>query len=91
MKTEEQRLLDELYDIEKRIIKSEEYILDTQNPVKAPKAPVNQPDADAHQKISFIKSGIRILSCGLGIVGLYELGFLGLLLAEIVGIKEELV
>ena len=91
MKTEEQRLLDELYDIEKRIIKSEEYILDTQNPVKAPKAPVNQPDAELHQKISFLKSTIRILSCLVGMFGLYEVAFIGLLLAEIVGIKEELV
>ena len=91
MKTEEQRLLDELYDIEKRKIKNEEYVLNTLNPVKAPTAPVNQPDAEKHQKISFIKSGIRILSCGLGIIGLYEIGFVGLLLAEIVGIKEELV
>ena len=91
MKTEEQRLLDELYDRENRITEVEEYLHDTQSTAKLPRQAVNYPDAEAHQKISFIKSGIRILSCGLGIVGLYELGFLGLLLAEIVGIKEELV
>ena len=91
MKTEEQRLLDELYDIEKRKISNEEYILDTQNPVKAPCQPVNYPDAEKHQKISFIKSSIRILSCIIGMFGLFELGFIGLLLAEIVGIGEELV
>jgi len=49
------------------------------------------PDPKQHQIISFIKSGIRILACLAGIWGFYEIGFLGLLVAEIVGIKEELV
>lgn len=52
---------------------------------------VNYPDAKKHQVISFIKSGIRIAACLAGIWGFYEIGFLGLLMAEIVGIKEELV
>lgn len=49
------------------------------------------PDPKSHQTISFIKSGIRILSCLIGLLGFYEYGFLGLLIAEIVGIYEELV
>jgi hypothetical protein len=53
--------------------------------------PTNYPDAKKHQVISFIKSGIRILACILGSRGYWELGFVGLLLAEIVGIYEELV
>ena len=49
------------------------------------------PNPKSHQIVSFIKSGIRILACFLGIIGFYELGFFGLLIAEIVGIYEELV
>ena len=91
MKTEEQRLLDELYDRENRITEVEEYLHDTQSTAKLPRQAVNHPDAELHQKISFLKSTIRILSCLVGMFGLYEVAFIGLLLAEIVGIKEELV
>lgn len=91
MKTEEQRLLDELYDRENRIVEAEEYLHDSQTSAQSPRQAVNQPDAEMHQKISFIKSSIRILSCIIGMFGLFELGFIGLILAEIVGIKEELV
>jgi hypothetical protein len=49
------------------------------------------PNPRLHQIISFIKSGIRILSCFVGLIGFYELGFFGLLGAEVVGIYEELV
>jgi hypothetical protein len=38
-----------------------------------------------------VKSSIRILACGVGMFGMYDVAFIGLLLAEIVGIKEELV
>lgn len=50
------------------------------------------PDAEKHQIISFIKSGIRIGGCILGLyfnslgIALWSLG-----LAEVVGIVEELV
>jgi hypothetical protein len=53
--------------------------------------PINYPDAKKHQVVSFTKSAIRIGACIAGIWGFYELGFVGLLLAEIVGIYEELV
>jgi hypothetical protein len=49
------------------------------------------PDPKLHQRISFIKSAIRILGCIVGIIGFYEIGFLGLLLAEGLGIYEEMV
>ena len=49
------------------------------------------PDPKKHQHISFIKSGVRIVACALGFFGLFEIGFLGLLLAELIGIYEELV
>mgnify|MGYP003681078020 CR=1 FL=1 len=49
------------------------------------------PDAYLHQRISFIKSGIRLAACAFGFFGLFEIGFIGLFLAELVGIGEELV
>jgi hypothetical protein len=49
------------------------------------------PDPKLHQTISFIKSAIRLGACAFGFFGLYELGFIGLFLAELVGIGEELV
>jgi len=49
------------------------------------------PDPKLHQKISFIKSAIRLFACSLGMFGLYEAAFIGLMLAEVVGIGEELV
>tara|TARA_B110000503_G_scaffold139278_1_gene227337 strand:- start:627 stop:797 length:171 start_codon:yes stop_codon:yes gene_type:complete len=49
------------------------------------------PDPQKHQIVSFTKSAIRIGACLVGMWGFYELGFVGLLLAEIVGIYEELV
>lgn len=49
------------------------------------------PDPKYHQLISFVKSGIRIISCIFGMFGLFGWAFFGLILAEIVGIFEELV
>ena len=49
------------------------------------------PDPKLHQRISFIKSAIRLGACSFGFFGMYEVGFIGLFLAEIVGIGEELV
>ena len=51
----------------------------------------NLPDAFLHQRISFIKSGIRLAACAFGFFGMIEIGFIGLFLAEVVGIGEELV
>lgn len=55
------------------------------------KIPNKQPDAKKHLELSIAKSSIRILACGAGIFGMYDVAFIGLLLVEIVGIKEELV
>ena len=55
------------------------------------KEEIKQPDAKKHLELSIAKSSIRILACGAGIFGMYDVAFIGLLLAEIVGIKEELV
>ena len=49
------------------------------------------PDPKLHQRISFLKSAIRLGACAFGFFGMFELGFIGLFLAEIVGIGEELV
>jgi len=49
------------------------------------------PDARKHQIVSFIKSTIRLAACGFGFFGMFELGFIWLFLAELVGIGEELV
>ena len=50
-----------------------------------------QPDAKKHFELSMAKSVIRIVSCGAGMFGMYDVAFIGFLLAEIVGIREELV
>ena len=49
------------------------------------------PDPKKHQIISFVKSGIRIAACVAAVFGYFEAGFTGLLLAELVGIYEEMV
>ena len=49
------------------------------------------PDPKLHQTISFIKSTMRLGACAFGFFGMFEAGFVGLFLAELVGIGEELV
>ncbi len=49
------------------------------------------PNPKLHQQVSFVKSGVRIIACILGFAGMYQVGFLGLLLAELIGVYEELV
>lgn len=53
---------------------------------------VKQPDPHLHQLISFAKSGIRIGGCGIALVTCSVPVLAGmLLLAELVGVVEELV
>ena len=52
---------------------------------------IEYPDAKMHQIVSFIKSGVRIAGCVVGVMSSVPLGFVLLLAAEIVGIVEELV
>jgi hypothetical protein len=61
MKTEEQTVIEELYDRDKRRVKNEEYLLDRVSKIKKPQKSTNYPDAKKHQIVSFIKSGIRII------------------------------
>lgn len=49
------------------------------------------PNPKLHQQVSFVKSGVRIIAYILGFVGMYQVGFLGLLLAELIGVYEEMV
>jgi hypothetical protein len=49
------------------------------------------PNPKLHQIVSFIKSGIRIAACVAAVFGYFEAGFSGLLLAELVGVYEEMV
>lgn len=82
MKTEEQRLLDELYDKEQRWYYSD-------NSIKIPKE-VKYPDPRKHQVVSFIKSGIRIVGYGLILIDPIS-AVITLIGSEVVGILEELV
>ncbi len=72
----------ELYEVRQR---------QTLNKPKNLPDPVKHPDPKKHQQISFIKSGVRIVACLLGFAGMYQIGFLGLFLAELIGVYEELV
>ena len=76
----------ELKDLEGRQQANSDYLKDNLQNNKQ-----ELPDAYLHQRISFIKSGIRLAVCGFGFFGFFEIGFIGLFLAELVGIKEELV
>ena len=74
----------ELYEVRQR---------QTLNKIKdTPPTKLDQlPDPKKHQYVSFVKSGVRIVACLLGFTGMYQIGFLGLFLAELIGIYEELV
>ena len=82
----EKELYEELWDREKResvkIITNKEGLK-----INGQKLP----DPKLHQIISFVKSGIRIVSCIAGLCGYFGIGFFGLLIAEIVGVYEEMV
>ena len=73
----------ELYEVRQR---------QTINKIKNTPTKLDQlPDPKKHQYVSFVKSGVRIVACILGFAGMYQIGFLGLFLAELIGIYEELV
>jgi hypothetical protein len=85
MKTEEQRLLDDLYDRETR---SGWKYPDTK--IKKTVNIQEYPDADKHQTLSFIKSAIRIF--GYSLILLDPIwAVITLIISEVVGIVEELV
>ena len=80
----------DLYDVESRKSRNDEYTLDRQSNYSTPDEPLNYPDARKHQIVSFIKSGIRILGYCFIPFNLVLSAIL-LILSEIVGIIEELV
>ena len=80
----------DLYDVEARKMRNDEYTLNRQNVINNPKEPINYPDARKHQIVSFIKSGIRILGYVFIPFDLVTSAIL-LILSEIVGIIEEMV
>tara|TARA_B100001287_G_scaffold172597_1_gene145331 strand:- start:3682 stop:3951 length:270 start_codon:yes stop_codon:yes gene_type:complete len=80
----------ELYDVESRKLRNDEYTLNRQSKPSTPAEPVNYPDAKKHQVVSFIKSGIRILGYIFIPFNLVVSAIL-LILSEVVGIYEELV
>lgn len=90
MTTEEQRLLQELYDRDDRIIHSTDQITTNSNSDQTTLNIQDYPDAKKHQIVSFIKSGIRILGYCFIPFNLVVSAIL-LILSEIVGIIEELV
>ena len=80
----------DLYDVESRKSRNDEYTLDRQSNYPTPDEILNYPDARKHQIVSFIKSGIRILGYCFIPFDLVVSAIL-LILSEIVGIIEELV
>ena len=80
----------DLYDVEGRKDRNEEYLYNRVNTHKLPTQTMNYPDARKHQIVSFIKSGIRILGYIFIPFNLVISAIL-LILSEIVGIIEELV
>ena len=85
MTEKKEELLDDLHDLEGRQSQNVNYLKDQKDKKQ------ELPDAYLHQRISFIKSAIRLGACAFGFFGMFEIGFIGLFLAEIVGIGEELV
>ena len=80
----------DLYDVDARKSRNDEYTLNRQSNYPTPNEPLNYPDARKHQIVSFIKSGIRILGYCFIPFNLVISAIL-LILSEIVGIIEELV
>ena len=68
---------------------SDREIMDAKYP-KNKKTPKLQPDATMHQKVSFVKSGVRILGYAFIPFNLVIATIL-LILSEVIGIIEELV
>ena len=85
-----QEVEQDLYDVEARKMRNDEYTLNRQSSIKPPTESINYPDARKHQIVSFIKSGIRILGDIFIPFNLVVSAIL-LILSEIVGIIEELV
>mgnify|MGYP001211484468 CR=1 FL=1 len=82
---------DDLYDVDARKLRNDEYTLNRQSEPKTPKQPINYPDAKKHQIVSFIKSGVRIAGYVLLAADMLVACAVVLILSEVIGIYEELV
>lgn len=85
-----QEVEQDLYNVESRKMRNDEYTFNRQSTVKNPTQSINYPDAKKHQIVSFVKSGIRILGYCFIPFSLVTSAIL-LILSEVVGIIEELV
>ena len=86
-----QEVEQDLYDVEARKLRNDEYTFNRQSKLKTPKQPVNYPDAKKHQIVSFIKSGVRIAGYVLLAADMLVACAVVLILSEVIGIYEELV
>jgi len=86
-----QEVEQDLYDVEARKLRNDEYTLNRQTKLKTPKQPINYPDAKKHQIVSFIKSGVRIAGYVLLAADMLVACAVVLILSEVIGIYEELV
>lgn len=77
----------DLKDIQKALVQKGKFLKQQKNKIQIQ----DLPDPILHKYLSFVKSGLRIVGCGVGIAGLFVAGFVFLLVAEIVGIMEEMV
>jgi len=87
----EQQVMQDLYNVEGRKQRNDEYTLDRQSKIENPTEPMNYPDAKKHQIVSFVKSGIRIAGYVLLAADMLVACAVVLILSEAVGIYEELV
>lgn len=86
----EKEIMSSLMDRESRRVNRVEYLLEQEAQKTSPELPMNYPDAKKHQLVSFVKSAIRIVGYIFIPINLViSAGFL--ILAEIVGVIEELV
>ena len=86
-----QEVEQDLYDVEARKLRNDEYTFNRQTKLKTPKQPINYPDAKKHQIVSFIKSGVRIAGYVLLAADMLVACAVVLILSEVIGIYEELV
>ena len=86
-----QEVEQDLYDVEARKLRNDEYTFNRQSKLKTPKQPVNYPDAKKHQIVSFIKSGVRRAGYVLLAADMLVACAVVLILSEVIGIYEELV
>lgn len=83
--------MQDLYDVESRKLRNDEYTFNRQSKLKKPTQPMNYPDAKKHQIVSFIKSGVRIAGYVLLAADMLVACAVVLILSEAIGIYEELV